>query len=182
MVTAARILTVDEFLASIEEDDLCKYELSEGEVIRIGDAKAGHEKVKAKFNREFVRYTLANPIGDVTSESKYQLGDYTARQPDVSLLFGDRMNTADPSRLFQSAPDVAIEVVSSESASDLETKIRQYLAHGCKLVLVAYADFRSIHAHQPARRVRVFEADDHLEFPDLLPGFRVPVATFFEGA
>lgn len=28
----------------------------------------------------------------------------------------------------------------------------------------------------------VLEADDHLEFPDLLPGFRVQVATFFEGA
>ena len=109
----------------------------------------------------------------------FQLGPRDAPQPDLSVLLAGRLV---PGRtgLIDIAPDLAVEVVSSESAAHLQKKVRLYLQHGAKAVWVAYPELRIVLAYDAAG-VRELSGDDRLEAPDLLPGFSVPVAVFFEG-
>ena len=75
--------------------------------------------------------------------------------PDVSFVRNERLSP-DIQGLIQGAPDVAIVVVSSETAAQLERKINSYVKHGGKLVVVAFPDQRAIRVHLPdgtARRL-----------------------------
>jgi Uma2 family endonuclease len=92
-----------------------------------------------------------------------------------------RALTGDPDKLFEGAPDLAIEVVSSETAEFLERKIALYLETGSQAVWVAYPKHRTLWTHHADGIARVLKEDQYLEEPGLLPGFRVLVSNFFEG-
>jgi hypothetical protein len=49
-----------------------------------------------------------------------------------------------------------------------------------RLVLVADSISKTIAAHTADGRVRVYRVGDNLDGEDVLPGFLVPVAKFFE--
>lgn len=83
--------------------------------------------------------------------------------------------------MFQRPPELAIEVVSSEKAAHLETKIELYLAHGAKSVWVAYPQRRVVRVFDPVGGAKRFEHDEPLVDPNVLPGFAVPTSAIFEG-
>jgi Uma2 family endonuclease len=91
-----------------------------------------------------------------------------------------RSLTGDLDKLFEGSPDLAVEVVSSETAEFLERKITLYLETGSQAVWVAYPKHRTLWTHH-ADGSRVLKEDQYLEEPDLLPGLRVLVSNFFEG-
>jgi Uma2 family endonuclease len=101
--------------------------------------------------------------------------------PDVAIVGLDQERTIDPAEVPHGAPLLAVEVVSSETAETLEHKIKLYLRNGSKIVIVAYPLERSIRVHDASRNAKDLEQDQFLELPELLPGFRVQVAKFFEG-
>ena len=76
-------------------------------------------------------------------------------------------------------PAVVVEIVSdTEKPSDVEAKLRQYLAHGVPEVWQVYPELKALSISTPAGLVRRY-SDDLLTTP-LLPGFEVPVSAFFE--
>jgi Uma2 family endonuclease len=78
---------------------------------------------------------------------------------------------------LEGAPDLVIEVVSpSETAEDLDQKIREYLAAGAGVVWAIYPRARTVHVHKADGTVRIIGEDGLLEAPDLLPGWSVRVA------
>ena len=111
----------------------------------------------------------------------FVLQPHEAYIPGVSLVLSDRLRGRNPDKPFEGAPDLAIEVVSSETAAQLERKIRGYLRAGCKAVWVAYPEQRTVHVHSPDGSSRLLEESDTLELTTLLPGFQEPVSRFFEG-
>ena len=82
--------------------------------------------------------------------------------------------------VFQSAPEVAIEVVSSEPAARLERKIELYLAHGSKSVWAIYPEERMVRIEDATGGLRKFLDGQPLVDPNL-PGFSVPTSAIFEG-
>ncbi len=180
MSTAVSLLTVEEFLQLPEELDV-KAELIEGVVVEMGRGRLRHELGKAEFNKFLTGYALGNPIGVVLSETLFVLGDGNAFQPDVSFVRTERLAGQDPEKNFQGAPDLAVEVVSSETAAQLERKVRLYLRAGSRAVWVAYPEERGVRAFHADGIARWLEGDQVLEEPDLLPGFAVKVSQLFEG-
>jgi Uma2 family endonuclease len=79
------------------------------------------------------------------------------------------------------APEIAIEVVSSETAARLEEKVGLYLAHGGKSVWVAFPQQRAVRIFDAAGLSKKFEQNQMLEDPNILPGFSTPVSAIFEG-
>jgi len=73
----------------------------------------------------------------------FELNEVNSLMPDVSVLFSGPILTGCKG-LLQGAPGLAIEVVSSDKASDLEDKIELYLAHGSKSVWVVYPKRRVV--------------------------------------
>src|SRR5207247_545712 len=106
-------------------------------------------EILAVYNREA-------RIGRVFSETMYKLGAREARIPDVSFLLNERMPGKITNAPPEGSPDLAFEVVSSETAAFMERKINMYLATGCRVVLVAYPLERTLwtyHANGENRRL-----------------------------
>jgi len=179
MGTTAALLTVEEFL-KLPEVEGEKIELIHGEVVTTSYASFGHELVKAQVNESLVAFVLPNPIAKVFPETMYRLEEHESPQPDISVLLKERITTSTKG-LYRGAPDLAIEVVSSESAGYLNTKIELYLKHGTKAVWVFYPNERQVVVHRANGQILKLGQDQTLEDHDVLPGFSVPMREIFAG-
>lgn len=179
MGTTTTLVTVQEFLA-LPESEGERIELIGGEVISMGRGGAGHEWVKANLILLLAAWVKDNPTLTLLSETTFLLDDHNSPIPDVSLLSRSR-KPSDMSGWFKGAPDVAIEVVSSEKATHLEGKIEIYLAHGSKSVWVVYPEQQVVWIYDSSGKARKFERNHTLEDPAVLPGFHTPVSAIFEG-
>lgn len=176
---ATTALTVQEFLRhKFREDE--RVELVGGEVVPMGTAGFRHEKVKANILRALVVYLHQNAVGEAYSDTMYRLGEAEARIPDVSVLLRDQIPVPACDDLLEFAPALAVEVVSSDSAADLERKVELYLEKGSRSVWVVYPEQRTARVFDPTGASRLLREQDRIEL-DWLPGFSVSVAEFFEG-
>lgn len=80
-------------------------------------------------------------------------------------------------KFFEGAPDLAVEVLSpSALASEVRTKVREYLAAGARLVWIVDPESRTASVHRPDGTGRELGEDGTLDGEDLLPGPRIPLA------
>ena len=74
------------------------------------------------------------------------------------------------------APDFAVEVVSpNDLASELDRKVKEYLAAGVRLVWVIFPETRSARIHRADGSVAEVRETDPLDGEDVIPGFRCTV-------
>ncbi len=171
-------VTVEEFLA-LPEDESVRQELINGEVITMARAGQPHEIVKSNFTQELAVYFKAHPIGRALPETAFRLSPHDSPIPDVSIVLEGRLNPVHTG-LISLCPDLAVEVVSSESAAFLQAKVKLYLGHGARAVWVAYPELRLVYVYDKSG-VREVAGEEHLEAPGLLPGFSIPASAFFVG-
>lgn len=179
MSTTTAPLTADEFfnLPDIEEQ---RVELIDGEVVDMPSGGPVHERAKANLNRILDRWLDQQGVGLVYNESAYRLDDRIVQVPDLSVLGNERLKRKIEEQL-RGAPDLAIEIVSSETAERLHTKIRLYFKYGSKGVWSVFPGSRIVQINHPNGRIDTLEQDQILEDPDALPGFSTPVGAIFEG-
>ncbi|MGD0132321.1 MAG: Uma2 family endonuclease [Bryobacteraceae bacterium] len=177
MGTTTTLLTVQEFLALPEIEGEC-LELIGGELVSMPMSGYPHEVTKSNLNRLLTAWSLQNPALRVFCEAAYQLTERNCLIPDISLIASGRL-VPGTTGVFQSAPELAIEVVSSEPAARLERKIRLYLAHGGKSVWAIYPQERVVRIDS-ASGAKKFLDDRPLVDP-VLPGFSIPTSAIFEG-
>lgn len=177
-VTAAP-LTVEAFL-ELPEPEGQKIELIEGEVVAMGRGGYRHEKVKTNAYGTLKLWLARNPIGEVFAQTMFVLNPEASPIPDVSFVRNERL-TPELEGHIQGAPDLAIEIVSSETAAELERKVSLYLAHGSKAVWTVFPKQRAIRVYTPGGASRKLEAHETLDAPELLPGFSGPVAALLQG-
>jgi Uma2 family endonuclease len=78
-------------------------------------------------------------------------------------------------------PDLAIEVISpTNTAADVLVKVRDYFRAGVRRVWVIYPVEGEVYAYESPTVIRVLQRGDELDGEDVLPGFRLPLATLFE--
>lgn len=171
-------LTVEEFL-ELPEPEGEKIELIGGELYTVPKAGYPHEKTKGNWIRALSAWAPSSHIGDVFSETAYELSPDTCAIPDVSFVRAGRI-PEDTRGVIRLAPDAAIEVVSSEKAENLERKVEAYLAHGCRCVIINYPMERFVRVEEPGRSRRLHEGE-FIDDIEALPGFRVAVAAVFAG-
>ena len=174
-------MTVDEFLELPAKEGV-RQELSDGvlieeEIEKLGNADPRHELVKSNLIELLVPFAK---YVKVFAQSVFKLRE-SARIPDISVVSRKRLVAGDPDSYRQGAPEIAVEVVYSEGASELLTRVLQYLDGGSQYVWVAYPGERAIWVYDRRDTCRMLRKDQVLECPELLPGFRVPVSEFFEG-
>jgi Uma2 family endonuclease len=182
-MAATTLLTSDQFLAMPEEFDQhgnrIKDELIGGEVVKMAFPSLPHDLIKNQINALLLRYLDSRP--DLGLRSLVEIGthvsDYDAFMPDVSIVRRSRLSIE--GRIFQGAPDLAIEVVSpSDTAKHLKRKVDAYLEGGSKSVWVVFPEAQSVSVHT-RESVRELKPNQNITDP-LLPGFSSPVAAFFE--
>src|SRR5438105_666686 len=115
------LTTVQEFL-QLPEPEGQRIELIAGEVITMDRGGIPHEIVKSNFVRVLIVWLAQNPIGTTFFETMFQLDEQNCLIPDVGVLRPGHIPPGSTGYV-QGAPEIAIEVVSSETAVHLEFKI-----------------------------------------------------------
>ena len=175
------LLTADE-LEQMPDDDSVRTELDEGELITMPRTGLDHgyfETAIASILRDYVK---RNRLGRVYSgDTGFRLSSGTVRAPDVAFVRQERLEALKSKGFAKGAPDLAVEIFSpSDSVPQLMRKVKQYFAAGCHTVWIVYPDAREIHSLEASGSDRILGDADLMEAPELLPGFSVPVAEFFE--
>jgi Uma2 family endonuclease len=149
MSTIAAPMTADEFLKLLDTEEQ-RVELIDGEVVDMPSGGPNHEQVKANLNRILDRWLDRHGAGLVYVESAYRLDERIVQVPDLSVLGSERIKLSIDER-FRGAPDLAVEVVSSETAERLQAKIRLYFKHGSKGVWSVFSRVPD-RSRKPGRR------------------------------
>src|SRR5579859_234837 len=131
-----------------------KRELLEGELIELPPAKSKHNKLayrickllEAAVSAAHSRGEAAE-LGKAYHEMGYKLSAESYVQPDVSVTHAGQTEED----YFAGAPAIAIEVVSpSNSADEMETKVKLYFRHGALEVWRVYPKTRNVVIHTGA--------------------------------
>ncbi len=137
-----------------------------------------HRLVRAQIALELLLYL--NAQSDLNLKcligSGVEVGESDISVPDIAVVTRNRPPTED--RILRGAPELAIEVVSSETAVHLKRKVDGYREGGSKTVWVVYPESESIEVYR-ADMIQTLKASQAVTDP-LLPGFSAPVASFFE--
>ncbi len=171
------LITVEEFLRLPEPPDTT-YELVEGELVTVSPGMFPHNIVRDNVLVAFRAFLAGRKLGTAVAEQSFHLFGNTVRVPDVAFIRSGRDLATD--RPIEGAPDLAVEVVSpTNTPREIDRRISDYFAAGCKRVWLFYPEHREVYIHGLAGVSRR-RGDDLLEEAELLPGFSVTVASLFE--
>lgn len=103
------------------------------------------------------------------------------RAPDLAFVAAGRFAEGRlPTAFGELASDLVVEVVSpSDTASEVQEKVQDWLGAGVRVALVLYPSTRSAAVYRSLRAVQVLTQDEPLDLDDVLPGFRCTVRDFF---
>src|SRR5262245_57523143 len=158
-----------------QPDDDCKYELVDGEILRLSPGGSRHSTVCAKLLTRLSVFVSERQLGTVLEgQAGFRLPGGNVRAPDVSFVAAMRSSAeADPDDFVGTPPDLAVEVLSpSDRPRYILDKVGEYLEAGVRLVWVIDPRRGTAVIHRSLGEAREAGPDDSLDGADLLPGFR----------
>jgi Uma2 family endonuclease len=174
-------MTVEEFFKLHGSES--NVELVRGQIVRYPMPGVRHGVIclnAGAIVRDFVR---ANKLGRaMVNDTFIRISADTTRGADVCYVSYDKLPPGlSPVGVLEVPPELVIEV---RSPSDLWTealgKMLDYLRIGVPVVIILDPKTESASVFRSGTRQETFEKDETLTVPDVLPGFEVPVARFFE--
>ncbi len=117
-----------------------------------------------------------------TNDSFVKVADGTVRGADVLFVSYARVPQADmPPEHLEVPPELIFEIRSpTDRISAITAKAAEYLACGVGVVVVLDPKTQSATVFRETDFAISLRADDKLDLSDVLPGFEVAVAKFFE--
>ncbi len=146
-----------------------------------------HGKFGARLIGLLVNFVDANALGEVyMSETMFVMnidpdGVRTMRKPDIAFVTADRVISAEGLYYFQ-APDLAVEVISPSDRRPgvLHKKLTDYFTYGTQQVWLVDYDEKRIIVQNADGSATTLSSEDVLHGGDLLPGFTLNLADFFD--
>jgi Uma2 family endonuclease len=181
VVATPPVMTVDEFFRL--HGDEANIELVRGQVVKYPMPGIRHGVVclnAGSIVRDFVR---ANKLGRTMGNDTFiRITADTTRGADVCYVSYAKLPPGmSPEGVLEVPPELVIEVRSpSDLWTDVLGKMLDYLRIGVPVVVILDPKTESASVFRPGDRQDIFEKDQTLTIPDVLPGFAVPVAQFFE--
>jgi Uma2 family endonuclease len=177
---AQRLLTAQEFwhLSSSKYSELVR-----GEVIETMPPGGRHGEVVIALGALLHLWVKGGSGGYVGTEAGFIVGHDpdTVRGPDISYVSAAHIPPGGvPEAFWPFAPDLAVEVVfPSETANEVQEKVRDFLSAGTPLVWVIYPRRGEVVVYTADGLARTYSGDDALEQPQVLPGFSCRVSELF---
>lgn len=187
MVLAQPIETVKELVTAEELWQMGSrgdnFELVKGELIEMTPPGGIHGDVASELVVLLRSFVKQHQLGKVLTETGFRLTSTpdTVRSPDVSFITTTKLpSTGLPDGYVNSAPDLAVEVVSpGDTASEIQNKVQDYLAYGTQVVWVVYPQQRLVVAYYPDGTARTLREADTLSDEAVIPGFSCRVSDIF---
>ena len=105
----------------------------------------------------------------------------TVRGPDLAFVSSPRLPSGPPERGFLAfAPDLCVEIISPSNTSvEIHEKVLDYLEAGTGAVWVVHPEARTVTEYLSPTEIRILSVTDELDGGEILPRFRIPVASLF---
>lgn len=176
------LVTLDEFSAKYADQ---RVELVRGKIVELPMPHSRHGQVCNLASFYLSTFVYGSSLGHVLSNDTLVV---TKRDPDTSrgmdacfISFKKVPKGPLPNAVLEVAPDLVIEVRSpTDLWTDLFAKVSEYLAIGVTAVVILDPNTESASVYRNDTRQEIFEANQTLIVPDVLPGFEVLVKKFFE--
>ena len=187
MPAEKQYISAEEFLelAQRPEYEDRRLELVEGEIVEMSKPTVGHGEIVIRLSTKIASYVYENNLGRVTIGdtgfvvARNPAGQATVRGLDIAFISKAKAPNPLPFKLFELAPDLAVEVISpGNSADDIHDKVRELLKMGTPLIWLVHSRARTVVVHTAASAV-TYEESDTLSGGDVLPGFEVRVGDIF---
>lgn len=159
-------------------------ELVRGELKTMAPAGHDHGGIAINVSTPLDQHVRKNDLGRVyAAETGFMLetNPDTVRAPDVAFIRRERvLQVGRRPGYWPGAPDLAVEVVSpSESYSEVEEKVLDWLSAGTRMVVVLDPRKRTATVYRSRTDIVVLTDGEEIEGEDVVPGWRIPVGEIF---
>ena len=178
------LVTADEFLRL--HGDESGIELVDGQIVRLPMPGLIHGEVCANVAIILGAHVKANRLGRIFTNDSFirvRSNPDVVRGPDVLFISYETMpaDVPTPKGAYSPPLELAVEVKSpTDTIRGMSRKADEYLEAGVKVVLTFDPDLASATVFRSDEWPQRYHNGDELTLPDILPGFAVPVAKFFE--
>ncbi len=178
-IQAGTRMTLEEFLALPEMEPRC--ELIDGVLYMAAFPIPDHQFLAVVLTTRLVLKIMETGLGIVLNEPGVVLSSNTAVGPDITVIRSDRIDIIGPT-VIDGAPDIVVEVLSSNRNYDLVTKRRHYEAREVPEYWILDGGDDSLTVLELVagsyRERAALTSEDTLTTP-LFPGFSLPLGELF---
>ena len=175
-----RLVTALEFS---QHPEWGRCELKRGKVVPLPPPRPKHGRAVAVLAQRLGNFADEAKLGVVTAESGLLTGQApdTVRGPDVAFMTLERWRKCQEGEGYpRIPPQLCIEVVSpSDTWSELNEKVGEYLAAGVDVVWVVDPQLGQVHVYAKGQPSRMLKGQDVLDGGTVLPGFTLPLSDLF---
>ncbi len=183
VATDEKLLTADEFWALPESRR--PMELIRGRISYMNVPGPRHGQMCGRMVQILMNFVDEHKLGHVLCNDS---GVVTERDPDtvrgmdVSFYSYSRLPKGPlPAKYVGVVPELVVEVRSPDDRwSRILKKISEYLEAGVTSVCVLDPKTETARVYTADEMEQIVAGDEELTFPNILPGFAVPVRRFFE--
>ena len=173
--------TYEDYLNAPEDK---RYELLDGELVPIPTPGERHQSISILLGSKLVQFAYENSLGRVYhAPFDVVLSDVDVIQPDLLFVSNERCHIITPANI-QGAPDLVVEILSLSTAERETFKRALYANHGVNEYWMVDPTAKDITVLLLGERgyevVDTYGEGATLTSPTL-QGFRVHIATYFEG-
>lgn len=179
---ASKLITGEEF-ALMDIPYPC--ELVRGRIVRMPPPNYDHSSIELNVGAPLHAFVQTHHLG------RLGIGDgglYTKRNPDtvrgadLTFTTHERLAQRDTTKAYLDvAPDLVAEVLSpSNTVALVKEKLEEYFAINVRIVWLVDPEARCVHVYRSMTDIRTFQENDTITGEDVLPGFEIQVAKFFE--
>jgi Uma2 family endonuclease len=164
-------------------------EVVNGELVVMTPVGFLHHWIGGRLHRILDRFVEENKLGHILMDGLIYVLERSShgkvlrsRVPDISFIRAGRIpRDFDLSKPFPGAPDLAIEVISSdETAESILEKVHDYLKFGSEQVWLLYPDQKEVYQYIKGEDiVHIYRVGDAFEAPALFPGLKIVIAELF---
>jgi Uma2 family endonuclease len=177
------LLTADEFLRL--QDGGAATELVRGKIVEMNRpySSYGYLMMRAAFLiQQYLQQHDIGRVGGANAGVVTERDPDTVRGPDVTFYSYERIPRGPlPAGYWPSTPELVLEIRSVDDRwKDIIRRAGEYLVAGVNTVAVPDPQTQRIHLLFADGGNAILNSDDRLTFPDILPGFSVPVKKLFE--
>lgn len=161
-------------------------ELVRGRIVRMPVPRPYHGFICGRAFRYLDRYAEDNKSGTAFSNDSGVITERepdTVRGPDVCYYSFSRLPVGDIAHeeYYLVVPELVVEVRSpSDRWQKTLHKVSEYLSAGVSVVVVIDPSTKSANVYRDEGSPETFGPEATLTISDLLPGFSVPIAKFFQ--
>ena len=181
--TSDTITTAEQLLAMPHGDN--RYQLIKGVLCMMSPAGSEHGRIAGRIFTRLAVHVETLGLGiTYAAETGFRIAvsPDTVRAPDAAYVSHHRLASIEPTRGYLPlAPDLVIEVISpSDSYSEVEAKVTDWLEAGSRIVLVADPENRLLKAYRSASDICTFRSGQIFESGEVCGNFTLAVDDAFK--